>query len=130
MFTRHDNCKRAIMRFACLLLLFASCAAAAQEASVRFLLLDVDGDGYVSLAEVAGIDDVVERFDRADADRDGTLSSREFDRLERMKVRSVTTPRQRIRASVARDARAAERETVSETAGGQANSAAAGATGR
>ena len=118
------------MRFACLLLLFAASAATAQGASVRFLILDLDGDGYVSLAEAAGIGDVVERFDRADADRDGSLSATEFDRLERLKPRSVATKRHRVRAAVARDARAAERAAISETASVEATSAAAGASGR
>ncbi|HET7197998.1 MAG TPA: hypothetical protein VFI86_04975, partial [Burkholderiales bacterium] len=86
------------MLLACLLFAFATSAAAAQEASVRFLILDLDGDGYVSLAEAAGIADVVERFDRADADRDGHLSAQEFNRLERLKLRTAATPRQRVRA--------------------------------
>jgi Ca2+-binding EF-hand superfamily protein len=114
------------MRFACLLLLFAASTAAAQEASVRFLILDLNGDGYLSLSEAAGIGDVVERFDRADADRDGYLSAREFDRLERMRVRTVTTRRERVRTSVARDARAAEREEAASAEA--APSAAAGAS--
>ena len=95
---------------------------------MRFLILDLDGDGYVSLSEAAGIGDVVERFDRADADRDGNLSAREFARLERMKARSVAAQRQRMRASVARDARAAAREAAAQSASGEASSAAAGAS--
>jgi hypothetical protein len=117
------------MRFACLLLFLVASAAAAEDAgSVRFLILDLDGDGYVSLAEAAGIGDVVERFDRADADRDGRLSAREFDRLERVRVHTASK-RQRVRAAVARDARAAERQASAETASAEsAPSAAAGAS--
>jgi hypothetical protein len=119
------------MRHAFLLLVFAASAASAQVGSVRFRMLDLDGDGYVSLAEAAGIGDIVERFDRADADRDGNLSAREFDRLDRIKVRSAKTQRHRVRATVARDVRAAEREARAETASAEAaTSAAAGASGR
>jgi hypothetical protein len=118
------------MRFACLLLfLLASTAFADDAASVRFIILDLDGDGYVSLAEAAGIGDVVERFDRADADRDGRLSSREFDRLDRLRTRTAANKRERVRAAVARDARAAEHAEVTETANVEvAPSAAAGGT--
>ncbi|HEX7053124.1 MAG TPA: hypothetical protein VF211_04220 [Burkholderiales bacterium] len=112
------------MRLVCLLLLLAASAAGAQEASVRFLILDFDSDGYVSLAEAAGIEDVVLRFDRADRDRDGQLSSREFDRLERIRPRSVSMKRHQIRATVSRDARAVEREAALEAAAAEAASGA------
>ena len=117
------------MRFACLLLLFAATSAMAQDASgVRFQILDLDGDGYLSLAEAAGIGDIVERFDRADADRDGYLSAKEFARLDRVKV-GVKPHRERVRAAVARDVRAAERQASAETASAEsAPSAAAGAS--
>lgn len=117
------------MRLACLLLVLASPAAWADDASVRFRLLDLDGDGYVSLAEAAGIEDVVGRFDRADANRDGHLSPKEFERLERMKLHAGARPRQRVRAAVARDARAAGRQASAETASAEGEpSAAAGAS--
>jgi hypothetical protein len=118
------------MRFTCLLLFFvASAAFADNAASVRFLILDLDGDGYVSLAEAAGIGDVVERFDRADADHDGRLSSSEFDRLDKLKTRTAATRRERVRAAVARDARAAEHAEATETANVDVvPSAAAGAS--
>ena len=117
------------MRLACLLLVFAASAALAQDAaSVRFQILDLDGDGYLSLAEAAGIGDIVERFDRADADRDGFLSAKEFARLERIAV-AAKPHRQRVRAAVARDARAAARQASAETANAESlPSAAAGAT--
>ena len=116
------------MRFACLLLAFAASSAMAQAESVRFQILDLDGDGYLSLAEAAGIGDIVERFDRADADRDGFLSAKEFARLQRIKV-AAKPHRQRVRAAVARDARAALRQASAETANAESlPSAAAGAT--
>lgn len=43
--------------------------------------LDLDGDGQLSLAEVAGHGEIVQRFHRADRDRDGKLTQHEFDRL-------------------------------------------------
>ena len=116
------------MRIACLLLLAAAMPAAAQDASVRFRLLDLDRDGYVSLAEAAGIEDIVERFDRADADRDGRLSAREFARLDRIKARPGLH-KSRMKAAVARDARAAEHQASAETASEESlPSAAAGAS--
>jgi len=52
-----------------------------------FEALDLDGDGYVSLAEAAGDPVIVNRFDRADRDRDGKLSRKEFANLRKVKVR-------------------------------------------
>ena len=49
--------------------------------------LDLNGDGYVSLAEAAGQPEVVKRFDRADKNRDGKLSRKEFANLKNVKVR-------------------------------------------
>ena len=49
--------------------------------------LDLDGDGYVSIAEAAGHEEVVKRFDRADRNRDGKLSRKEFANLKNVKVR-------------------------------------------
>ena len=46
--------------------------------------LDLNGDGYVSLAEAAGNANVVTRFNRADRNKDGKLSKAEFDRLDKM----------------------------------------------
>jgi len=54
-----------------------------------FHALDLDGDGYVSLAEAAGDPIIVQRFDRADRDRDGKLSPKEFARLPKVKVRRL-----------------------------------------
>jgi hypothetical protein len=52
-----------------------------------FRSLDLNGDGYVSLAEAAGDAVVVNRFDKADRNRDGKLSPKEFARLKNVKVR-------------------------------------------
>ena len=46
--------------------------------------LDVNRDGRVSLAEAAGHNDIVLRFDRADRNRDGKLTKAEFDRLAKL----------------------------------------------
>jgi hypothetical protein len=46
--------------------------------------LDLNGDGQVSLAEAAGYGEIVTRFDRADRNKDGKLSPREFERLAKV----------------------------------------------
>ena len=46
--------------------------------------LDLNGDGRLSLAEAAGYSEIVTRFDRADRNRDGKLTRREFDRLAKL----------------------------------------------
>ena len=52
-----------------------------------FRSLDLNGDGYVSLSEAAGDAVVVNRFDKADRNRDGKLSPKEFARLKNVKLR-------------------------------------------
>jgi hypothetical protein len=52
-----------------------------------FQALDLNGDGYVSLAEAAGDPVIVQRFDKGDRNRDGKLSEKEFANLSKVKVR-------------------------------------------
>jgi hypothetical protein len=52
-----------------------------------FRALDLNGDGFVSLAEAAGDPVVVQRFDKGDRNRDGKLSEKEFANLSKVKVR-------------------------------------------
>jgi hypothetical protein len=70
-------------------LVLCATAARADKASIEryFQSLDVNGDGYVSLAEAAGDKVIVQRFDKADRNRDGKLSEKEFGNLGKVKVR-------------------------------------------
>jgi hypothetical protein len=52
-----------------------------------FRALDLNGDGFVSLAEAAGDPVIVQRFDKADRNRDGKLSEKEFANLSKVKLR-------------------------------------------
>lgn len=71
-----------------LVLTLAAGAAWADSSLERyFKALDLDGDGYVSLAEAAGDPIIVQRFDKADKNRDGKLSPKEFAALPKVKVR-------------------------------------------
>lgn len=73
--------------------------------------LDLDGDGLVSKAEAAGHAEVTLGFDRADRNRDGRVSAKEWGRYEKWQER-------RAKARAAREARLAKKK----------ESAAAGAT--
>jgi Ca2+-binding EF-hand superfamily protein len=77
------------MRYLALALCVLACGAQAADNGTEayFRSLDLDGDGYVSLAEAAGDAVVVNRFDRADRNRDGKLSAKEFANLRKVKVR-------------------------------------------
>ena len=91
------------MRF---LLAFATgllaCTAQADSATdAYFRSLDLNGDGYVSLAEAAGDPVVVSRFDRADRNRDGKLSPKEFANLKKVKVRVAARKKQEKEPSAA-----------------------------
>ena len=79
----------AAMRLLVLLLGLAGVARADDGASIDryFDTLDLNGDGYVSLSEAAGHEVVVTRFDRADRNKDGKLSRKEFANLSKVKVR-------------------------------------------
>jgi hypothetical protein len=77
-------------RIAALCIALATGGALAQSKSVTdkyFDELDLNGDGYVSLAEAAGNEEVVKRFDRGDRNHDGKLSRKEFANLKKVKVR-------------------------------------------
>jgi Ca2+-binding EF-hand superfamily protein len=72
---------------ACCLFLASAGAYADAPGAELFQALDLNGDGYVSISEAAGNEVVVTRFDRADKDRDGKLSHKEFANLKNVKVR-------------------------------------------
>src|SRR5204863_606310 len=85
----HEYCNRAGMRYlvALCLALAASAAHADKTQDAYFRSLDLNGDGFVSLSEAAGDEVVVTRFDRADRNKDGKLSRKEFANLGKVKVR-------------------------------------------
>jgi hypothetical protein len=72
------------------LALAAASAHADKTTEAYFRSLDLNGDGFVSLSEAAGDAVVVSRFDRADRNRDGKLSPKEFANLKNVKVRVAT----------------------------------------
>ena len=77
-------------RIVALCIALAAGGAQAQSKSATdkyFDELDLNGDGYVSIAEAAGNPEVVKRFDRADKNHDGKLSRKEFANLKNVKVR-------------------------------------------
>lgn len=67
----------------------AAAAAWADPAAIGnyFRALDLNGDGFVSLAEAAGDEVVVARFDKGDRNKDGKLSEKEFTALRKVKLR-------------------------------------------
>lgn len=85
-------------------------APAVKEAGLG--ALDIDGDGEVSRAEAAGNAEVTLGFDRADRNRNGKITSAEWQRYEKWQER-------RAKAREARLARAKGKESAS--AGGTAS---------
>lgn len=86
----------------------ASRPALPEEKKERFDVLDLDGDGRISLAEAAGHGDVVVHFDRADRNRDGKLTLAEYQNLGKKPPASKKKQAERRRPSAtARTARPA-----------------------
>ena len=69
--------------------------------------LDVNGDGKLSLAEVAGNAEIVTRFERADRDKDGKLTQAEFERLATLTPPKPRKPKATARETIRRDAASA-----------------------
>ena len=59
----------------------------------RFKALDIDGDGAISKAEAAGNADLVTGFDRADRNRDGKLSRKEYDSIGKARAKKQQAAR-------------------------------------
>ena len=78
--------------------------------------LDIDGDGQVSKAEAAGNAEVTLGFDRADRNRNGKVSTAEWQRYEKWQER-------RAKAREARLARAAKAKEAKESASAGASRA-------
>src|SRR5262245_31143406 len=56
----------------------AAAGSTVAEGGGPWTSLDLNGDGYLSLAEATGEARIVTRFDRADRNKDGKLSKAEF----------------------------------------------------
>jgi hypothetical protein len=69
--------------------------------------LDLDQDQRISLAEAAGHGELVLRFDRADRNRDGKLTSAEFKRAEKLRPPRAASAGSGPRKQLRRDAAAA-----------------------
>jgi hypothetical protein len=69
--------------------------------------LDLNGDKRISLAEAAGHNDVVLRFDRADRNRDGKLTQAEFNRVEKLPPPKAEKKGDGPRRQIRRDAASA-----------------------
>jgi hypothetical protein len=91
--------------FLAALLVTAGAASAQAPGKELFEALDLNGDGYVSLSEAAGDAVVVQRFDRADRDRDGKLSPKEFAGLKNVKVRVAKSKKDERSAATGSSAR-------------------------
>ena len=85
--------------------------SAAKDAGLT--ALDIDGDGQVSRAEAAGNSEVTLGFDRADRNRNGTISTAEWERYEKWQER----------VAKAREARLAKAQKSRESASAGASRA-------
>jgi len=113
------------MRALVLIALFAAGPVLADHAA-EFKRFDVDGDGHVSLSEAAGSGDIVTKFDRADRDRDGRLSRKEFDALKDDKLPKKVAKVPTTKAAMARLQNAAAGGTAEKKGGKKAEKKAAG----
>jgi len=87
-------------------------ASAAAGATADFPgVLDLDGDGQVSKAEAAGNAKITGAFDRADRNRNGRISSAEWDRYGKWQER-------RAKAREAREARLAKAKAKESASAG------------
>jgi hypothetical protein len=112
----HGNCSLGGMRpLLALCFLCAAGAVHADKASIEryFEALDLNGDGYVSLAEAAGDPVVVSRFDKGDRDKDGKLSAKEFANLSKVKLRVARAKKKGEEPSAAVGGSAPEQRPVS-----------------
>jgi hypothetical protein len=76
-----------------------------------FSALDLNQDRRISLAEAAGYGDIMTRFARADRNKDGKLTSVEFDRLAQLPPpKPRPKPKLRLREDAAAALAAAPRE--------------------
>jgi hypothetical protein len=81
---------------------------------------DIDGDGQISRAEAAGNAELTQAFDRADRNRNGRVSSAEWQRYEKWREK-------RDKAREARLARSKAKESASAGAGAPKKKPRAGA---
>ena len=101
------------------LLLCATAAHADKESIARyFQALDLDGDGYVSIAEAAGDPIIVKRFDKGDRNRDGKLSEKEFANLSKVKVRVAKAKKDKEKDTSAAVGGSAPAKTRKQASGG------------
>ena len=105
---------------AALFLLLCATAARADKASIEryFQALDLNGDGYVSLAEAAGDPVVVQRFDKGDRNRDGKLSEKEFAHLSKVKLRVAKSRKDKEKEASAAVGGGAAKKTTGAKGGG------------
>lgn len=87
-------------------MLYAGSGFAQSSNDERFRNLDLNRDGSVSLAEAAGNEDIVTKFDKADRNRDGRLSRAEYDRLDKVKVKPTRLAAAKAKAKDKRSAAA------------------------